>query len=72
MKSLQHVFQIYNINGTVSCSIWNGYGKKRCPVFASLVVTDDMIYTNIRGLGTLLFSRDWDKMLFTINKRKCQ
>jgi hypothetical protein len=72
VKSLHYVFQIYNMNDTVSCSIWNGYGKKRCPVFASLVVTDDIMYIDLGGLGTLTFSRDWDKMLFTINKRECQ
>lgn len=40
MKSLYSIVQVFNMNSTVACSIWNGYGKKRTPIYAGFIRTE--------------------------------
>ena len=66
MKSLQHVIQIYNMNDTVSCSIWNGYRKKRTPIWAQLIHFGDTIYVYNKTCNwSFEFPDRCDKTIFT-------
>ena len=66
MKSLYRIFQVYNMNDTVSVSIWNGYNKKRTHIWAALTFTDNMIYMyNDYYLWDFEFPRRCDKIIFT-------
>jgi hypothetical protein len=69
MKSLQYVFQVFNMNNTVSCSIWNGYGKKRTPCYFSLMHTEGSIILFDHSKDYFEFPARVDKMLFTKDKR---
>ena len=46
MKSPYDIIQVYNTDSTVSCSIQNGHGKKRTPIWVDCVFTEDTIYVH--------------------------
>ncbi len=70
MKSLYSIIQVFNMNNTVSCSIWNGYGKKRTPIYADFMRTEDTVYLrNVVQTWVFRFPLRVDKILLTGRRR---
>ena len=69
MKSLHKIIQVYNMKDTISCSIWNGYRKKRTPIWAESIRTEDTVYAyNETCFWSFEFPDRCDKIIFT---RRC-
>ena len=71
MKSLYNIIQVFNVNEyTVSCSIWNGYGKKRTPIHVNFMHTEDTVYLyNVVQTWVFRFPPTVDKILLTGRRR---
>ena len=66
MKSPCDIIQVYNMSSIVSCSIWNGYGKKRTPIWVDFKFTEDMIYAcNNMYSQDFKFPARVDKIMFS-------